>query len=775
MGLFGSSKKTHVYTSVARMVEDKDIRVSSQTAVVEHVLNSTLQIESDVVQMSLTDHIRAAAMNSLPAKMDKFYRWAKSGQYHYGLPKSSVVHANSKLLTTEVQAILEGELGTTVVMDYVQLGEPNYYHFAWKILIDKFQYSPETNELRSISPWHKSSCFLKDLQIFYTEDTISRVTDTRYFEQWGIAATAGATPSRLANPEAEHTTYAVDAKADKDYAKVTYEYKDSKGNITTDTQIITFEQYINSGDENAMEGMESETTAYAPDPVINESDYVMGCGVYTKAGKETRYYFTYVFGSGGYLSLDRILESHEDTGQFYPRLYARLNNQNLADSRLKETDAFKSSKSAGRKMDLEWQGWVDQIHEAVENTKNIRQCFLMLGLPANTKDQLTLKYLFKYFHRLYSGSEQPRISRGSDSFKQEFATYAVKGGSSIVIEDEAFRQVLSYSSIGLRDIRGSIGAVGTYKLERGRVRDNRGIMRLLSVDYHAYQFQITETTYREVRVYGLSFTEQVSGGHSTVSKGDSENLLIPLDRSMRNEFSTRERESIYAKSLHIVFNTLQVVKKKWYATGLFKVVMFIVAVVLSVFTGGQSITLYTVAMAAVQAVVIGIALSALAKLAVKIGINVKIVAVVAVIAMAYGGYLNLSNTTGMFNVTASTMLQASNAAFNFSAKVGQYEIKEIAKDQLEFENSVKDKEEALKQAQELLGKGPMVDGTFFLDQAPPSSMPYLNLYQTPNEYYTRTVHSGNAAVISLDMIASYVEQALTPPSASKTLEFLQGM
>ncbi|MFH4188729.1 hypothetical protein WAJ24_20385, partial [Acinetobacter baumannii] len=91
-------------------------------------------------------------------------------------------------------------------------------------------------------------------------------------------------------------------------------------------------------------------------------------------------------------------------------------------------------------------------------------------------------------------------------------------------------------------------------------------------------------TYREVRVYGLALTEQVSGGNATVSSGDSENLLTPIDRAMRNEFSSREREILYSKGLHIVLNTLQVVKTKWYMSGVFKVVMFIVAVVLSVFT-----------------------------------------------------------------------------------------------------------------------------------------------------------------------------------------------
>ncbi|HDU7846660.1 hypothetical protein ABTD98_14030 [Acinetobacter baumannii] len=774
MGLFSTKKKTHVYTSVSRMIEDNDIRASSQTAVVEFVLKSTTQVESDVVALSLTDQIRESALNSLPAKMDKFFRYAKSGQYHYGLPKSSTVYANSNALSAEVQDILEKELGTAVQMSYARIGEPNYFHFAWKQLIELHGYDSQTNEIKGISAWEKFPCYLKDIVMVYTPDTLSRVIDTRYFDQWGISASAGYTPSRAPNPEALHTPYREDAEVSEDYAEIVYEYKDAQGVIHTKYQAITFEKYINSGDESAMEGMGDESTGTV-NSVVSEADYVMGCGTYTKDGKQVRHYFTYVFGSGRYPSLDGIYESDEDTGQYYPRLYARLNNTNLADKKLKDTEAYKSSMRAAKKMDLTWNEWVNQIHESISDTGNIHQCFMMLALPANTDDQLTLKYVFKYFHKMYASSDMPRITATTDAFKAEYSLYGVKEGAAIVIADEAFTQSLNYLAIGTRDIVGSIGEVGTYKMSRGKVLDRSGFMRINTLTYHSYCYQITKNTYREVRVYGLALTEQVSGGNATVSSGDSENLLIPIDRAMRNEFSSREREILYSKGLHIVLNTLQVVKTKWYMSGVFKVVMFIAAVVLSVFTGGQSITLYAVAMAAAQAVLIGLAITVLAKLAVKIGINVKIVAAIAIVAMIYAGYLSLSNTTGLFNASAGTVLQASNAALNFSAKVGEVQVKEIAKDKAEFETSAREKDEALKEAKEQLWQDPaLIDASFFLEGSPPSSMPYLNLYQSPNDYYTRTVHSGNPAVSTLDMVSSYVEQALTLPNARQTLKFLQG-
>ncbi|MDR8433932.1 hypothetical protein FPK63_23130, partial [Acinetobacter baumannii] len=91
-------------------------------------------------------------------------------------------------------------------------------------------------------------------------------------------------------------------------------------------------------------------------------------------------------------------------------------------------------------------------------------------------------------------------------------------------------------------------------------------------------YQITEKTYRVVSVYGLAFTEYVTGGNTGVSAGDSDSLFVPLDYSMTTEMTNRDYENVVAKSLHVVVNTLKVVKTKWYQTGVFKVVLFIAAV-----------------------------------------------------------------------------------------------------------------------------------------------------------------------------------------------------
>lgn len=778
MGLFSTKKKTVVQTSVSRMIEDSDIKSTQQSAVVEYVLQSTTQVDSDIATMSLPDRLMQAHANSIVAKMDKFYRYAKSGQYYYGLPKASVVLPNANALTSKVKDILDAEYQADVTVEYALIGEPNHLHMAWVELIKQFLYNPETNELERLSALQGTPCYLDDLVVHYSKDTVTRVEDADYFRQYGIAATAGYTPIREANQDAEHSLSVEDAALSSDFARVTYG-RMVGGKYTTETLDVDLSDYVVSYDTDNLEGM-NETTGLAS-PLSSEDDYVMGCCTYTQSGKTYRKYFTYIYGSGAYPTLDDLYDTNESTGQYYPRIYARLDNTDLAADTLSDTEAYKSSVKAAKRLDLNWSEWVGQLHDNVEDTGNVQQAFVCLALPAHSKDPLIHEYMYGYFKKLYDSSETMRIDAVSkyETISVEYRENQAKQGASIVIEDEAFKQILNYSAIGSRYIQGKVAEVGEYAYKHGTAvigTTRLGfISRTNTKTYHAYQYQVSETTYREVRVYGLSFTENVRGGNNTVSTGTSENLLVPIDKVMASEFSLRDRELLYSKGLHIVFNTLQVVKTKWYQSSVFKVVMFIAAVVMSVFTGGQSLTLYAVAMAALNAVVIGLALSALAKLAVKLGVDIKIITVVAVIAMAYAGYLSINNVKGVFDVSAKTLLNASNQALNFTQKIAEVEVANLNKDMSEFESAAKAKEDAMKEVQGMLSSPELIGSDLFMDKQIYTPNPLLNLYQSPNDYYTRTVHTGNPGAACYDLLSGYVDQALVLPKAEVTLaNFIQG-
>ncbi|MDT1818151.1 hypothetical protein FPK51_28165, partial [Acinetobacter baumannii] len=56
-------------------------------------------------------------------------------------------------------------------------------------------------------------------------------------------------------------------------------------------------------------------------------DMIMVCYAYAGNIK----FFSGKFGTGEFPEVERVFQTGETMGKFYPRLYARLNNQNLAD------------------------------------------------------------------------------------------------------------------------------------------------------------------------------------------------------------------------------------------------------------------------------------------------------------------------------------------------------------------------------------------------------------------------------------------------------------
>ena len=72
--------------------------------------------------------------------------------------------------------------------------------------------------------------------------------------------------------------------------------------------------------------------------------------------------------------------------------------------------------------------------------------------------------------------------------------------------------------------------------------------------------------------------------------GVNDVLIIPVDRTIAKDMELLKRERVYARSLHVVFNSMVIQKLKWYQTGIFRAIMIIVAVVISLWDGGYTLT-----------------------------------------------------------------------------------------------------------------------------------------------------------------------------------------
>jgi hypothetical protein len=86
------------------------------------------------------------------------------------------------------------------------------------------------------------------------------------------------------------------------------------------------------------------------------------------------------------------------------------------------------------------------------------------------------------------------------------------------------------------------------------------------------------------------------------------------------------------------------------------------------------------------------------------------------------------------------------------------------KDLAEFLLLQEEKTEELEAAQALLEFESLIDPFEFVGMAP------FSIYgETPQEYFNRTVHSGNIGVEALNAISGYVDTALTLPRTNETV------
>lgn len=863
MGLFSNKKKKIFSTTVQRMVPDDRIVLSSKAAVTDYMFNSGMNAKTDVFGKTLPNYIIEAAQNAMPARMNKAYRAAKKGRYGtFGLPKAASVSRSTIDVAERVKTVLEAQLGHSINLLYTELGEANYYHFMWKLLIDQYGYNPTSNELVNLSIEKGYPCYLTNAVIHYCQATVDNVLDASYFEQWGVSTESGATTNREKDLTRPLLDYQLDASATEDYVQVTYEYEEIIADTTPPTsfKINDFDGTVLKGvaelgatveiydldhlllasaetDEvgycelslaspvteaeilikvvdlagNASElinviapytdttdfgvgDMPTQTVfrreeqfsanfiAYIPpvpaedDDVIaeDEPDYIMAAYTFEHAGIIEIGYLSYIYGSHSNPELEDLFTFSDAAGEFYPRLYARLNADNLGRV-AKDNVLRKDSTRLAKIMGIEWQGWVDGVHRSIEegggvNINEVKQLFMMSGVPLNTNDPVLCEYLFRYFDKTYSEITTPILTGVSG-----VADFNIKQGIILSVSDAVYSQHISFSYLGMNRVAGVATSKGKYTSEYVDAASIWGFD--LKRSYHAYKFQDRDDSYLEVRVFETVTQHRFDGGSTTQNHRD-EALIIPLDRSVIPQLTQNEKEILFAKCMYIFINVLKIIKIKWYTRGAFKVFMFIVIIVITVLFPPVGLMAYGGYAAVIAfAIAVNIAISLVVKLLVKvlvsIGVSSNVIAIIAVIAAIVAMAVGASGAAAdLLNVSASTLLQVSNAAFQIASGMQNYELQEIMKQMDTFSKEASTKQELLEKAKDLLETGtvPLSLETLMGDLR---SKVMINLGEYPDVFLSRTIGLGNVGTLGFEMVSSYVDSKITLPDLNYTMNLVQ--
>lgn len=756
MGLFSSKKKYVVNVTVQPVFEDDQVPTSALNGIVKGIMQDLDLVPSMLEELTNSMGIRA---------MTGMYN-TKTRPYEVGIPSGQV--ATYIQAKDQVIAAIQSNIGRVVNVEYYYMGPLNSMHFGWQYCHDALGYNVGTNELAVLSAQTGRPCYLTDIVATYLRadyNWMIETNDTGMLTQMGPSPRSGYRPSAPFNylsgigKYAEQPAYEVSDVAVNDYVTIQYEFKDANGTFVTRGLTVSMAAYDNT------------------------QDFHM-CRYKDPTGKTG--FFTYQHGTGTYPSIDLAYAlEHSQFGTYFPWAYFRLNGK----------DVYEVENKASVDQMRAWCDTLgvsfDKLHEGVHadpDSDDVEQSILMMGVQPGRQNQACQEYLFKHFSVLHANAlSQAALDPTLEGRMEAFTSSPSQMQH---IRDKRFAMSLQFSGITKRRIPGSIGKKGEYKSEYGIMsQDSQTFMTqtssgvgvsnaMLQQPGWIYKYQVTDVIYEEVIVYGLRSHYEVHRKKGFAAGADAPQLLIPVDSAIVQTMSVPAREQLLCRALTMMVNTVVVVTSPWYASSGFRIVLLVIAVVVTIFSAGTAwqsivaaaslgavaltITLLTII---VQAVVVSMAVKLFVRL-----VGPKFALIVAIAAVIYG---NTSAAASQLSATwADNLIQIGTALVNQAAQVSQDQfaagIKSIVEDAKTFSVWAQEQMDGLGDKMKELGLNPAIVGLSTFDVV--KMGPQLVLGESPTDYYSRTVHAGNIGILGIEMTESFVAVQTTLPTFNQTQE-----
>lgn len=569
MGLFSGSTKTYVASSVYNMAGDTE----DNPSVLQSITTGLVLSGS---KDSLTDRLVPSLLSGTGMMQRRFFQWARTN-YELGLP-TAIIDGSETVDTGPLQGTLRTLLGVgedetlRILSAILDRADIDYWARAW--VLENY---PDAEETDWSADWDgTNNKIVVEIPLLNPAEPVHLMDAPADF-LWGIAA--GWTNRKLF-----FCTYEILSARDED-------------------GIVT-----------------------AGSPAL----------------------FTYRMGTGN-LALDALMSSPSTMAEFFPAIPLRLDNVSIADPSMTETyeaanKAYK--KLTGKKID----DLLDQIEDN-EDLDDIDYCFIVQGIPLNTKDNTGRKYLYNFFKSLipeqkntkteFQNYKNWRLERLKENVAMNrwiqnngdlanaklmplYNTIPVipKAVSEPTITEvkicseelPSFDMRLKWVYISEEEFAGN-GKTYDADETRGRMKigdywfhsapdieiSNTPVRGVIpdkasttafrpSIYPRIYMFhQHSKYRYSRLEIVGLEHQNYVYNGHAVtitakqaLTDDDITGFLVPLHYPSLTAFGLLNGTQLSSVSTNLVFNSYQVVKRKWYQTGIFRVILMIAGAVLSV-------------------------------------------------------------------------------------------------------------------------------------------------------------------------------------------------
>ena len=774
MSFFQRKRKTVVSTSIVRVIED-DVLDNLNP------FTNTL-IASAIKGTNISTGIINSSLDNSTYRFERAYTYG-SRDYVFGLPDTELLTNNSADILPIIQPIIDGEAGQPTTIEYIEFATLNGTHVAWNWLVNQ-GYDNATNEIVGLSNTIGFPCFLDSIIRIYPENIEGETFSPAAWIEWEPPSTNRGTP--------EHPNHLRDLLGhDTEVAHATH----SSGAVEGVQIFYTYQDADNVFHQN---NFFIDLSSFDFD-----ADYYHVKYSYTVSGETILHYWFYQAGAGNYPPLDNIygVPTYQNPGTYFPFLPFRKSHKNMVDTYDGQPELDSLRKMASL-YGIDFDELTTQISDNPD-IDDIRTAALIMGVPINTQNPIAIKYLHKFFSRTLN--TQPALedlislsgNRGSEhtgdilralNIPQNLYVYELPPTRyALRFYDAGLGMNLSYGGLA-RNIVQRSGTPGsftsevitiTYTVRQSNPSSDDTEYVDVPVDVYvvAFRQQINSSLCDEILLFNPEMVYDVRGRYKTDADALSDNLIIPLDRSICKEFPMLERYDLYHRGMHLVFNASVTYKQKWYETSFFKLVLVAVSVVVVVFslgTGSPFVAGLTAALSAgalataifLLEIIIGAILTryVFRLVANELGIEAAIVLSVILAAVSLG--ISGTESFNAQNMWATKLLQLSNGLMIGVGAALENEFTELEQEFVLLEAEKEESYSQLEAAQNLLtNEDSLLDPLLTLERIEP-----LTLFgESPQDYFNRTAHSGNIGTVAFDFIENYVDISLTLPTIEQTI------
>lgn len=348
--------------------------------------------------------------------------------------------------------------------------------------------------------------------------------------------------------------------------------------------------------------------------------------------------FIYKQGSGNAV-LDSMFSTDSTGDEFFPYVPIRL--ENWVDGSLYALTKKAIKKATG--------GNLDDIVTALQDNadiNDIQYIYAVFGCSLNTKEDTAKEYIYRFFKRMMiSNPSYVSLSAWINAWNQEYQkdlawkqwysiqqdyygvdlkppqwaapeppkpnypvmprqslrifsttqnNYDMEIAWTLIEESTGSGQAWVGAKIGELRIEG--GGRATYPYLYSYEHPEKGMREIVAeqiMDTLIIRWQDGVSSYRVLTVYGAGHRNRVYDGKAVeisskeaLEDPEESGFIVPLHNGIMREMSLVRSTQMNTACNYLLLNCYKRVKKKWYQTGLFKVVLVVVVVIVTIYSGG---------------------------------------------------------------------------------------------------------------------------------------------------------------------------------------------